>query len=71
MEKTFYIYTDYRRPLYADTDIQSYYLSVGNTLYMPILGGGGGKKKKKKGASPWQGSHFHIRTKCPNHICLI
>lgn len=41
MEKTFYIYTDYRRPLYADTDTQRNYLRVGNTLYMPILGGGG------------------------------
>lgn len=39
MEKTFYIYTDYRRPLYADTDTQRNYLRVGNTLYMPILGG--------------------------------
>lgn len=41
MEKTFYIYTDYRRPLYADTDTQCNYLRVGNTLYMPILGGEG------------------------------
>lgn len=42
MEKTFYIYTDYRRPLYADTDTQRNYLRVGNTLYMPIRGGGQG-----------------------------
>lgn len=39
MEKTFYIYTDYRKPLYADTDTQRNYLRVGNTLYMPIGGG--------------------------------